>query len=255
LVSVIVAAHDAVATIGYAITSLLEQSYENLEILVGDDASRDGTLLLLQSRFGSEPRVRLFRSVRNQGAYNLRNALAVHARGALLTFHDADDFALPNRIARQVAQLEKPRVGACVGNFVRIKPNGSFVFFKDQRASRMCPVSLMLPRSIFDEVGPFRSARFGADYELFTELRRRLGAERVRRIREPLLFGLAFGGSATRMPGTESLEDGYRSPARRTYSELVFAKRQLGGRLTNEEIDVRLRESDNYQTPSELLKA
>jgi glycosyltransferase involved in cell wall biosynthesis len=253
---VVVAAHDAARTVGYAVASLLAQSYENLELLVGDDASSDGTLEVLKARFSNEPRVRLFRSSQNQGAYNLRNALAARARGELLTFHDADDLALPNRIASQVEQLRDARVTACIGNFVRVRPQGSFVFFRDQKASRMCAVSLMLPRQTFAKLGPFRSARFGADHELFETLRARLGEHAIGRVRAPLLLGLAAPGSATRTAGGEALENGYRSPARRAYSELVFAQHQPdGARPTSQDVDARLRATGNYQTPSELLNA
>jgi hypothetical protein len=254
LVSVLVAAHNAGTTIGYAIDSLLRQTYEELEILVGDDASEDDTLAILAMRFRDEPRVRVFRSVRNQGAYNVRNALARRARGKLITFHDADDFALPDRIERQVVQMQRSSVGACVANFVRVRPNGSIVFFRDQRATRLCRISLMLWARTFDSVGPFRSARVGADLELYAKLCAHLGPNGVKRIRVPLLFGLSASGSATQAPGTEALEDGYRSPARRAYSELVFAQHQRDQPSpTDAEIDARLRATDNMADTAELL--
>lgn len=169
--------------------------------------------------------MRVFRSASNQGAYNLRNALAKRARGEILTFHDADDFSLPQRIARQVQVLREPGVVACVANWVRVRTDGSFVFHWDQKATRLALASLMLTRAAFEAVGPFRSARFGADLELYTRLTSHFGARRVGRLRAPLLFGLWSPSSATRAPGAESLEDGYRSPARRRYSELIASQR------------------------------
>jgi len=253
LVSVLMAAHNSASTIGYAIDSLLNQSYQPIEILVGDDASDDATFEILKQRALTEPRLRVFRSARNQGPYYLKNALAQRARGELFTFHDADDLALPDRIARQVQALNGASKVACIANFARITSNGSFVFFKDQKAVRLGMVTLMLSRRAFEAVGPFRSARVGADLELYAALRAHFGPEATARVRAPLMLGLASPHSATRAPGTESLDDGYRSAARRAYSELVCAKyTRRDATISSQTIDSRLRATGNYADAAEL---
>lgn len=255
LVSVIVAAHDAEATLGYAIDSLLAQTHQFLEILVGDDASSDGTKELLLRRYGAEPRVRLFRSEANQGAYNVRNALIARARGELVTFHDADDVALPTRVETQVKLMDAPGAMACVANRVRVDPEGGFVFFKDQKASRLALVSLMLRRSAFDTVGPFRPVRFGGDLELYADVRAKFGARAVVRSRAPLIVGLWAPTSATGSVGSESLPDGFRSPARRRYSELVYFKHgPEGTRPSEEDIGVMLQETGNWVPAQPLFE-
>lgn len=255
LVSVLVAARNAAETIAYALDSLLAQSYQSLEILVGDDASDDQTRKVLRDRYGREARVRLFGSVTRQGAYNVRNALAAHARGSLLTCHDADDFALPTRIATQVAKLQRAGTVGCVTSWLRLTEDGRFVFFKNQKATRLAQVSLMLTREAFDVAGPFRAVRVGADQELFARLRARYGEGAVVRVRAPMILGLWGRGSETRGVGIESLEDGYRSPQRRLYSQLVFAQHEAGfPRLSSEEIDELLRASGNHVSPSGLIE-
>ena len=255
LVSVLMAARNAAATIGYAVDSVLGQSYPWLEILVCDDASEDDTLAILQRRYASEPRVRLFRSAANQGAYNIRNALAARACGEFLTFHDADDLALPSRIAAQLEPLRSAQVVVSVTSWMRVTPQGELVFFKNQKAIRLSLVSMMIRRKAWDQVGPFRSARIGADLELFADLRARFGALGVARIRAPQILGLWSQSSATRSAGMEALEDGYRSPARRLYSELVFRKGQHGADgVSDVEIDARLRVSGNYLQASPVLE-
>jgi hypothetical protein len=111
--------------------------------------------------------VRLFGSGVRQGTYNIRNALARKARGRLLTFHDADDLALPARIARQVEAMQREGTVAATASVLRINPAGQFVFFKDQKASRLAMVSLLVRREVFEASGGFRSALFGADLELY----------------------------------------------------------------------------------------
>jgi hypothetical protein len=253
LVSIVVAARDAESTLPFAIESLLAQSYRQLEILIGDDASSDGTERVM-ARYAADPRVRCFRSTRNQGAYNLRNALAREARGALLAFHDADDFALPSRIQTQVGRLARTGASGSVTSLLRVRPDGGVVFFKDQKATRLSRVSLLLTRQAFREVGPFRSAKIGADEELHARLGERFGPRAIQRISLPLSLCSWASTSITRGMGSESLEDGYRSPARRAYSELLFQRYRAGRRITDELFDARLRETENYLEPGEIVE-
>jgi hypothetical protein len=250
-VSVVVAARNAAATLATSIDSLLSQSHAALEILVGDDASDDATPELLLRRYGRQPQVRLFQSPRPQGAYNLRNALAAQASGELLTFHDADDLALPQRIELQLKALERRGALACVADLVRVAPGGEAVFFKDQRAQRMSRVSLLLPRSTFQQLGGFQSAKWGADQEFAL----RLAADRGRaltRLRCPVMFCSWSTGSATRQTGSESLDDGFRSAPRRAYSELAFRKHVLREDLSAAQFESLLRDTDNYLEPCAL---
>jgi hypothetical protein len=247
LVSVLVAAHDAADTIESTIDSLLHQSYQNLEILVGDDASTDGTV----DRIRRDPRVRLFRSQRNQGAYHLRNALLAHARGELVTFHDADDLALPSRIALQVERMRT--AVASYTCFVRVTPSGRVVFFRDQAAVRLCMVTLMTTPARLRALGGFRGAAFGADLEVHQRLLHEHGAAKIDVVRAPLVFARWDGASATRRAGAEAHEDGYRSPARRAYAELVFRRMRDGDvAVPDTVIDDALRASGNLRDPAPI---
>lgn len=224
LVSVIMSAFNAGATIDYAARSILDQSYANLELLICDDGSNDDTAAWM-AEIGKDPRVRVFRSIARQGTYNIRNALLDEARGELITYQDSDDLAFPDRIARQVEDLTAHRAAAVVGRWYRILQDGQIVFSSDHNASRLAVVSLMARRHLFDEYGPYRSARFGADTEFFEKLRTSLGPNAVRIMTEPLIFGLAAADSLTRSQGMEASEDGYRAPARRLYAAAAASLR------------------------------
>jgi hypothetical protein len=179
--------------------------------------------------------------------------LAQRAAGNLLTCHDADDLATPTRIERQVSLLRATRAMACVGSWVRLDAQGRVVFFKDQKATRMALSTSLFTRDSFQRFGPFRSARVGADLEFFAALRAS-GPNAVARLRSPLTLGSWEQMSATRAPGTEALECGYRSPLRRTYSELVYRKHVAGGDLSREDMDERLRADGNYVEPREVYQ-
>jgi hypothetical protein len=251
-VSIIVAAHRAAATIGYALDSLVGQSYRNVEILVGIDGDDDGSGELARAAAARDPRVKVFASARNQGAYNLRNALVERSSGHLVTFHDADDLALPTRIAEQVARIRAGAI-ACYGSFVRVSRAGRFATFAGQSALRLCMVTLMLERRTFDAFGGFRPAWFGADLELRERLRDRHGDGAVEVLRRPALFGLWSDASQTRRAGAEAHADGYRAPARRAYTEVVF--RRLLGEASDDDIVATLRATDNLASPAAISTA
>jgi len=251
LVSIVVAAHNAMQTLPYALESLLGQTHGACEVLLGDDGSDDGTLESML-RYASDARVRVFRSVRNQGAYNLRNALAARARGEIFAFQDADDLALSTRIERQLDCLRRTGAVACATSWLRLRSDGGVVFFKDQKAMRLSRISLMLRADAFNAVGRFRPARFGADEELYARLIERYGPSAIARVRAPLILSAWSASSITRRPGSEALENGYRSPGRRSYSEMIFRRYARGSDLTDEAISGALAESGNFAPPQEL---
>lgn len=226
LVSVIIACFNAESTIEYALRSVLQQTYSNLEILVCDDGSDDTTRAKVAALAGADSRVRVFSSRSRQGPYHIRNNLIRMARGELVTFHDADDVSLPTRIADQVRELTaRPDSVATLCRSVRFTPAGLVVFFRDNFALRSCVVSLMFRRAAYDACGPYRGARFGADTEFYERLRVYYGESSVHLMTAPLVMMLWSDASLTRTDGIECTEDGYRGPARRVYAETAFRER------------------------------
>jgi GT2 family glycosyltransferase len=116
LVSAIVATYNRGHIVGEAVESILGQTYENLEVVIVDDGSTDGTHDVLR-RFGS--RLRILRQ-ENAGPSAARNRGIAAARGDIISFLDSDDIWLPEKIGRQVALLEKAgnSVPCCVCNAV-----------------------------------------------------------------------------------------------------------------------------------------
>lgn len=95
---------DSAATIRTALNSLVAQSYENWELLVFDDGSRDDSERLV--RAVADPRVRLFVDGTSRGLAARLNQAIDLARGRYLARMDADDVAYPDRLAKQVAFLD-----------------------------------------------------------------------------------------------------------------------------------------------------
>ncbi len=125
LVSVIIPAFNARLHIGAALSSVLDQDYPNLEIIVVDDGSSDETSEEAR-RYGE--RVRVIRQA-NAGPAAARNRGVSVSRGELLAFIDADDVWIAGKLAAQVRYLrEHPDVGVVFGAWIRwnASEDGSF---------------------------------------------------------------------------------------------------------------------------------
>jgi len=113
LVSVVIPAYNAAATIERALRSVAAQTHRPLEVLVVDDASTDATATLAAGFADIE--VRLARLTANGGPSRARNAGIDLASGAYLAFLDSDDEWLPEKTARQVAMLQANPAMSIVG--------------------------------------------------------------------------------------------------------------------------------------------
>jgi glycosyltransferase involved in cell wall biosynthesis len=104
LVSVVIPAFNASDTILEALESVSQQTYRNLEIVVVDDGSTDGTSALVQHHQQRDARVRLIQKP-NGGVASARNAGIRSSLGAFVAFIDADDLWHPTKIAKQMTAL------------------------------------------------------------------------------------------------------------------------------------------------------
>lgn len=108
-VSVIMPSYNSIRWLGDAIRSVLDQTHTDLELLVTDDASTDGSQDLISMLAASDARVRPRFLTRNGGAARARNASLTQARGDYVAFLDSDDLWLPHKLERQLgfAQIVK----------------------------------------------------------------------------------------------------------------------------------------------------
>lgn len=89
-----------------AIESVLTQDYPNIELLVVDDASSDNTWQVLNDKYATDSRVRLFRQPTGQGACAARNLAINEAKGEFVTGIDDDDEFLPHRLSSLYAAYD-----------------------------------------------------------------------------------------------------------------------------------------------------
>jgi glycosyltransferase involved in cell wall biosynthesis len=104
LVSVIVPAFNAAHTIERTLTSALNQTYSNLELLVVDDGSKDETAALVHRMAAVDQRIKLLQKV-NGGLVSARNYGIAHSHGEFIAPLDADDLWHPDKLRKQIAAM------------------------------------------------------------------------------------------------------------------------------------------------------
>ena len=114
LVSVIMPSYNAEALIARSIQSVIDQAYDNWELIVIDDCSKDSTRQVVQSFVEKDARIKLISLERNNGAPAApRNIGVRHAIGPWIAFLDADDIWHPQKLKLQMEALEKSGVDFC----------------------------------------------------------------------------------------------------------------------------------------------
>jgi glycosyltransferase involved in cell wall biosynthesis len=111
-VSVVIPTYNRAAKVRNAIESVLAQTVSDLEVIVVDDGSSDGTSSSLEENFGD--RIRYYAQA-NQGASVARNKGIMEARGTWIAFLDSDDVWEKEKLEWQFRALERfgPRCGGC----------------------------------------------------------------------------------------------------------------------------------------------
>lgn len=207
LVSVIVPAYNARAYIAEAVRSAMDQTYENIEILIVDDASTDDTGTLAQELAQQDPRIRVLHHETNTYRAGALNTGIDHARGEYISFLDADDVYMPEKLERQVAYMRShPSVSMVYGDYIIWQHDGfddskegleeSVDLPEDSRAilvdaaqdpalehlkpyqilgrhcgDRIIPsCSPLVRRVVFDEIRFDESLRVSQDYDLWFQI-------------------------------------------------------------------------------------
>jgi glycosyltransferase involved in cell wall biosynthesis len=114
-VSVIVPVYNQLPFIRETADSVLAQDHANLELVLSDDGSTDGTVDILREYAERDPRVRVVASERNTGIAGAFNrALDAHT-GEYIAWLGGDDVMLPGKVSRQVAVLQSRSdvIGCC----------------------------------------------------------------------------------------------------------------------------------------------
>jgi hypothetical protein len=215
LVTVIVPTFQGGPPLFTALSSLLNQSWQNLEIIVVDDASGSDYEPYLQQAEQLSDKIRVLRQQQNLGPYCARNAGLSIAQGEYITVHDDDDWSHGDKIATQVRHLlNNPDVPGNMTAHVRVTEDLKFVRINNNPILTQGNFSsLMVHRSTFETIGMWDAVNRGGD----SEFRDRLVSyfERPVEVLDevPLSFTRTWEGSLT----SGEMSRGFVDPSRLLY--------------------------------------
>ncbi len=183
LVSVITPIYNAQAYLSETLQSVFEQDYENIEIVLVDDCSSDGTDRLVAELQKTHGQIVYFRQPKNLGAGAARNKALELARGQYVAFLDSDDVWAPQKISRQLELMKRENVPF---SYTAIEMmNGKGEILKEKRSiAEKCDYRYLLKNTIIAtssvvvdraQLGDFRMPlrRGGQDYATWLMLLRR----------------------------------------------------------------------------------
>ena len=107
LVSIVVPVYNAARFMDDTIQTVLNQTYQNWELLLVDDCSSDESVQIIKKYQKKDERIKLFKLSKNSGAAIARNTGIDKAKGRYLAFLDADDLWVQNKLDLQVAFMQE----------------------------------------------------------------------------------------------------------------------------------------------------
>ena len=178
-VSVVMPARNALPYLDDSVRSVVGQTLADLELVILDDASTDGSAETLRAWADRDPRIRLYRSEHSFGPVGSANFVVRKARSPLVARMDADDVSHPDRLRRQLTVMEARPDVAVVGTLSDgMDASGRLVRPRDRwrlvRRSSFAPFphgSALFRRDAFEEVGGYRETCAGwEDQDLFLRM-------------------------------------------------------------------------------------
>lgn len=124
-VTFIIPVYNGKKRIKKCIDSVLNQTYKNIEIIVIDDGSKDGSYEFLQETYGEKNLPNLhFISKENEGVAKTRNKGILMAKGEYIAFVDQDDYLLETYLEEYMKKVEETDAEIVVGGYKRISDEG-----------------------------------------------------------------------------------------------------------------------------------
>jgi glycosyltransferase involved in cell wall biosynthesis len=206
-ISIIMPVYSAEAHLHIAVNSLLQQSCQNLEIIIVDDCSPDGTFELAQQLSRQDSRIIALKQPVNAGAYAARNAGLKIATGDFITTHDSDDWSHPQKLETQLNYFAKhPKAMGICTHWIRVRPNMLFTqnWRPNNALTHWSQSSFMFKRQVLNELGGWDEVRVGGDTEFIWRVKAKYGQQGYAQIVKevPLAFALDDQSSLTRTKAT-----------------------------------------------------
>ena len=181
LISVVMPNYNGHRFVEQAINSVLNQTYQNFELIVVDDCSNDDSLSLIEHKAQSDNRIRVIALEHNVGVANARNVGIKEAKGEYIALLDNDDLWTEDKLERQLALAQKGAdIVYCSYDFIDEQNNSikkPFVVpqqtnFNKMLASSVISCSTSFIKTKLMQAHPFNPGFYHEDYVLWMELLR-----------------------------------------------------------------------------------
>jgi glycosyltransferase involved in cell wall biosynthesis len=204
LVSVVMPAYNAAATLARSIESVLAQTRAELELIVVDDCSTDATPALIADYARADARVRSHRQAANAGVAAARNSGIELARGSHVAFLDSDDWWHPRKLELQITQMQRAGASISYCSYRRVAESGEELSVIHP-PSRLTHADMLRSNFIGNltgvyarELGPAAFMAIGhEDYVFWLQMIRRAGSALRIEHDEPLASYLVRDGSVS----------------------------------------------------------
>lgn len=177
LTSVLIPCHNATLWLRDAVESICRQSHRNLEILIYDDGSNDGSTLMIEQLANEDHRIVAMGEAKNRGIVHALNAMLGAANGRYIARMDADDISLPQRIEQQIKFIESEKIDLCgtwFQEFGRGIPRNVRWFSGTEELhaallfqNTICHPTILARREVFDEFQYREDYNLAEDYDFF----------------------------------------------------------------------------------------
>lgn len=183
-VSVVLTTFNQADEIIPTLENILSSTYPNIEVIIVDDASTDESRSVLSTLKYSNVKVIL--QEHNTGPYGSRNTALKRAKGEFIAFHDCGDYALPERLSVQVERLvANPELQCVRSQHLRIDHSATIGLENNLKFLGDAPVTMVVRKGVFDQVGPFLPTRTRGDIEFLRRLGSFFGSAKLEVVKFP----------------------------------------------------------------------
>lgn len=193
LISVVMSVFNAQDSLDESISSILNQDYSNIELLLLDDSSTDESFEIMHNFKNLDHRVKIYKNNINLGLTRSLNFLISKSSGKFIARQDADDISLPKRFSKQLNVMQNKNIQICTSRaFIKntdkkipgvsdYLPTKLVIKYKNPfiHGTLMIKKSLMESYNCYDE-----KFHFAQDYELFYRMLK--NGEKIIKLKEPL---------------------------------------------------------------------
>lgn len=127
LVSVITPLYNSEFFLSESVTSVLNQTYSDLELILVDDYSVDNSIDIIHSIMEHDSRIKLIQMSENFGAAVARNKAIEAAQGRYIAFLDSDDIWLPDKLEKQIEFMQQNSVAFSYSAYQQIDELGNLI--------------------------------------------------------------------------------------------------------------------------------